>query len=130
MDGGTCILQVRGVRPFFSDKFDITKHPKYKYLSDADPKNAFDMEKHIKRRPAIVKPDEYLTFTRSTGRACRRTQTVNKRPGTDKGRLTLLVNPKIREEQRRQAALRKFIKDCERLYEKNRAHLQEDANHE
>ena len=47
-----------GVRPFFSDKFDITRHPKYKYLSDADPKNAFDMEKHIKRRPAIVKPDE------------------------------------------------------------------------
>ena len=58
MDGGKCILQVRGVRPFFSDKFDITKHPKYKYLSDTDPKNAFDMEKHIKRRPAIVKPDE------------------------------------------------------------------------
>ena len=130
MDGGKCILQVRGVRPFFSDKFDITKHPKYKYLSDADPKNAFDMEKHIKRRPAIVSQTRNLTFTRSTGRACRRTQTVNKRPGTDKGRLTLLVNPKIREEQRRQAALRKFIKDCERLYEKNRAHLQEDANHE
>ena len=58
MDSGKCILQVRGVRPFFSDKFDITRHPKYKYLSDADPKNAFDMEKHIKRRPAIVKPDE------------------------------------------------------------------------
>ena len=38
MDGGKCILQLRGVRPFFSDKFDITKHPKYKYLSDADPK--------------------------------------------------------------------------------------------
>ena len=55
MDGGKCILQLRGVRPFFSDKFDITKHPKYKYLSDADPKNAFDMEKHIKRRPAIVR---------------------------------------------------------------------------
>ena len=58
MDGGKCILQVRGVRPFFSDKFDITKHSKYKFLSDADPKNAFDMEKHIKRRPALVKPDE------------------------------------------------------------------------
>ena len=58
MDSGKCILQVCGVRPFFSDKFDITKHPKYKYLSDADPKNAFGMEKHIKRRPAIVKPDE------------------------------------------------------------------------
>ena len=58
MDGGKCILQVRGVRPFFSDKYDITKHPKYKYLSDADPKNAFDMEKHLRRRPTIVKPDE------------------------------------------------------------------------
>ena len=62
MDGGKCILQLRGVRPFFSDKFDITKHPKYKYLSDADPKNAFDMEKHIKRRPAVVKPDEVFDY--------------------------------------------------------------------
>ena len=62
MDGGKCILQLRGVRPFFSDKFDITKHPKYKYLSDTDPKNAFDMEKHIKRRPAIVKPDEVFDY--------------------------------------------------------------------
>ena len=53
MDGGKCILQLRGVRPFFSDKFDITKHPKYKYLSDADPKNAFDMEKHLKRRRCV-----------------------------------------------------------------------------
>ena len=62
MDGGKCILQLRGVRPFFSDKYDITKHPKYKYLSDADPKNAFDMEKHIKRCPAIVKPDEVFDY--------------------------------------------------------------------
>ena len=62
MDGGKCILQLRGVRPFFSDKFDITKHPKYKYLSDADPKNAFNMEKHIKRRPVIVKPDEAFDY--------------------------------------------------------------------
>ena len=62
MDGGKCILQVRGVRPFFSDKFDITKHPKYKYLSDADKKNAFDMEKHLRRRPAIVKPDEVFDY--------------------------------------------------------------------
>ena len=46
MDGGKCILQLRGVRPFFSEKYDITKHPKYKYLSDFDKKNAFDMEKH------------------------------------------------------------------------------------
>ena len=62
MDGGKCILQLRGVRPFFSDKFDITKHPNYRYLSDADPKNTFDMEKHIKRRPAIVKPDEVFDY--------------------------------------------------------------------
>lgn len=58
MDGGKCILQVRGVRPFFSDKFDITKHPRYKYLSDYDKKNAFDVERYMKRRPVIVKPDE------------------------------------------------------------------------
>ena len=58
MDGGKCILQVRGVRPFFSDKFDITKHPRYKYLSDYDKKNTFDVEKYLKRRPAAVKPDE------------------------------------------------------------------------
>ncbi len=62
MDGGKCILQLRGVRPFFSDKFDITKHPNYRYISDADPKNAFDMENHIKRRPAIVKPDEVFDY--------------------------------------------------------------------
>ncbi len=62
MDGGKCILQVRGVRPFFSDKFDITKHPQYRHLSDADPKNAFDMEKHLRRRPAIVKPDEVFDY--------------------------------------------------------------------
>ena len=55
---------------------------------------------------------------------------MNERPGTDRRRFTVLVNPKIREEQRRQAALLKFIKDCERLYEKNREHLQEDADHE
>ena len=58
MDGGKCILQLRGVRPFFSDKFDITKHPRYRYLSDADKKNIFDVERYMKRRPAIVKPDE------------------------------------------------------------------------
>ena len=62
MDGGKCILQLRGVRPFFSDKFDITRHPQYKYLSDADPKNVFDMEKHLRRRPAIVKPDEVFDY--------------------------------------------------------------------
>ena len=45
MDGGKCILQLRGVRPFLSEKFDITKHPNYKYLSDYDKKNAFDIER-------------------------------------------------------------------------------------
>ena len=58
MDGGKCILQLRGVRPFFSDKYDITQHPNYKYLSDFDKKNAFDVERYMSTRPAIVKPDE------------------------------------------------------------------------
>ena len=64
MDGGMCILQVRGIRPFFSKKYDITKHPNYKYLSDADKKNAFDVERYIraqrkkKRTPAVVEPEE------------------------------------------------------------------------
>ena len=58
MDGGKCILQLRGVRPFLSDKYDITKHPNYKYLSDFDKKNAFDVERYMSTSPAIVKPDE------------------------------------------------------------------------
>ena len=58
MDGGKCILQLRGVRPFLSDKYDITAHPNYKYLSDANPKNTFDIEKYMKRRKAVVKPNE------------------------------------------------------------------------
>lgn len=60
MDGGKCILQLRGVRPFLSDKYDITKHPNYKYTSDAKKKNAFDIEKYMKRkqRRAKIKPDE------------------------------------------------------------------------
>lgn len=57
MDGGKCILQIRGVRPFFSDKFDITKHPNYKYLSDADPANALDIGKFLSCKLA-VKPDQ------------------------------------------------------------------------
>ena len=47
MDGGKCILQLRGVRPFLSDKYDITKHPNYKYLSDFDKRNAFDVERYM-----------------------------------------------------------------------------------
>jgi type IV secretion system protein VirD4 len=62
MDGGKCILQLRGVRPFFSDKYDITKHPNYKYLSDYDKNNTFDMEKHLRRRPALVKSDEIFDY--------------------------------------------------------------------
>ena len=58
MDGGKCILQLRGVRPFLSDKYDIMKHPNYKYLSDFDKRNAFDVERYMSTRPAIVKPDE------------------------------------------------------------------------
>jgi len=50
LDGNKCILQVRGLRPFLSDKYDITKHPNYKYLSDADPKNTFDVEMYMSRR--------------------------------------------------------------------------------
>lgn len=57
MDGGKCILQVQGVRPFFSDKYDITRHPQYKYLSDANPKNAFDIEKYLSHR-LTVRPED------------------------------------------------------------------------
>ena len=62
MDGSKCILQVRGVRPFISDKFDITAHPNYKYLSDFDKKNTFDPEKELKRRPAIVGQNEVFDY--------------------------------------------------------------------
>ena len=57
LDGGKCILQLRGVRPFLSDKYDITRHPNYKYLSDANPKNAFDIEKYLSTR-LLPKADE------------------------------------------------------------------------
>lgn len=50
--------------PLFSDKYDITQHPNYKYLSDFDKKNAFDVERYMSTRPAIVKPDEPLTYTK------------------------------------------------------------------
>ena len=58
MDGNNCILLLRGVRPFFSDKFDLTKHPRYQFIADADPKNTFDLEGYKRRRPAILRPDE------------------------------------------------------------------------
>lgn len=59
MDGGKCILQVQGVRPFFSDKYDITKHPQYKYLSDYDKKNWFDIGTYLKHRLKVKPDDEY-----------------------------------------------------------------------
>ena len=57
MDGRKCILQLRGVRPFLSDKYDITQHPNYKYLSDADRRNTFDIEKFLSTK-LKVKPEE------------------------------------------------------------------------
>jgi type IV secretion system protein VirD4 len=65
MDGGKCILSLRCVRPFLSSKYDITKHPKYKYLSDHDKKNAFDPEKYlsrIRRSAASFKPEDFFTL--------------------------------------------------------------------
>ena len=59
MDGSKCILQLRGVRPFLSDKFDITKHKNYKYLSDANPKNAFDIGKHMSTKLKVKIDEEF-----------------------------------------------------------------------
>lgn len=58
MDGGKCIFMLRGVRPFLSDKYDLTKHPNYKYTANADPKNVFDMERYMKKQRAVVKPTD------------------------------------------------------------------------
>ena len=58
LDGGKCILQLRGVRPFLSDKYDLTRHPNYRYTADADPKNVFDMERYMKKQRAVVKPTD------------------------------------------------------------------------
>lgn len=62
MDGGKCILQLRGVRPFLSDKYDITIHPNYKYLSDSNPRNAFNIEKFLSRRLKLRLEEEYAAF--------------------------------------------------------------------
>ncbi len=62
MDGGMCILQLRGVRPFLSRKYDITKHPNYRYLSDADPRNAFDIAAYLSTRLKLKANDTYETF--------------------------------------------------------------------
>ncbi len=60
LDGGKCILQLRGVRPFLSDKYDLTQHPNYKLTSDYDPKNTFDIEKYLKRKEKIHPGDEFI----------------------------------------------------------------------
>ena len=62
MDGGKCILQLRGVRPFFSDKYDITNHPKDMYLSDFDKKNVFDIEKFLSVKLKLKPNDVYEVF--------------------------------------------------------------------
>ena len=58
MDGGKCIFMLRGVRPFLSDKYDLTRHPNYRYTADADPKNVFDMERYMKKQRTVVKPTD------------------------------------------------------------------------
>ena len=60
LDGGKCILQLRGVRPFLSDKYDLTQHPNYKYTSDYDPKNALDIEKFLNRKEKIHPDDTFI----------------------------------------------------------------------
>ena len=60
LDGGKCILQLRGVRPFLSDKYDLTQHPNYKLTSDYDPKNTFDIEKYLNRKEKIYPGDEFI----------------------------------------------------------------------
>lgn len=62
MDGGKCILQLRGVRPFFSDKFDITKHKRYCELSDSDERLVFDIEKYVSRRLVLRKDEPVEIF--------------------------------------------------------------------
>ena len=62
LDGGKCILQLRGVRPFLSDKYDLTQHPNYKLTSDYDPKNIFDIEKYLNRKEKIHPGDEFIVM--------------------------------------------------------------------
>lgn len=62
LNGGKCILQLRGVRPFLSDKYDITKHSNFKYLSDADPRNAFDVERYLSTRLKLKLEEEFEVF--------------------------------------------------------------------
>ena len=63
MDGGKCIVQVRGVRPFLSDKYDLTQHPNYKLTADYDRRNWFDIERFLRRRKnLILRPDDTYDF--------------------------------------------------------------------
>ena len=62
LDGSKCILQLRGVCPFLSDKYDLTKHPNYKYTADADNKNRFDIEKYLDRKLKLRERDEYIVI--------------------------------------------------------------------
>jgi type IV secretion system protein VirD4 len=62
MDGGKCLLQLRGVRPFFSSKYDITQHPNYQYLSDADPRNAFNIERCLSTKLKLSPTDQFEVF--------------------------------------------------------------------
>ena len=62
MDGGKCVLQLRGVRPFLSDKYDITRHPLYKYTSDFDPRNAFNIEKYLSTKLQPKADEAYESY--------------------------------------------------------------------
>lgn len=66
MDGGKCVLQLRGVRPFYSDKFDITKHPNYIYTADYDPRNAFDIEKYLSTKLRPKADEVYESYDEGT----------------------------------------------------------------
>lgn len=63
MDGGKCILQLRGVRPFLSNKYDLTKHPLYRYTSDFDEKNAFDIERFLSHRLKLKPEDAFEVYS-------------------------------------------------------------------
>lgn len=74
MDGGKCILQIRGVRPFLSDKYDITRHPNYRYLADADPRNTFHLEKYLSTQLKLREEDAYAVYEVDATEAMEETQ--------------------------------------------------------
>ena len=83
MDGGKCILQVRGTRPFLSDKFDITAHKNYKYLADADKKNEFDVEAYMRHRMEVklTRTQEFDLYAFSEESLTEELNTENKEAG-------------------------------------------------